>query len=93
MALITEPKILFLDEPTLGLDVVARRELWKIIEGLKGKMTIIVTTHYLEESEHLADRIAIMKDGSLKSFGTLEELRKISGEESLEEIFLKISEQ
>ena len=93
MALITEPKILFLDEPTLGLDVVARRELWKIIESLKGKMTIIVTTHYLEESEHLADRIAIMKDGNLKAFGTLEELRKISGEESLEEIFLKISEQ
>lgn len=92
MALITEPKILFLDEPTLGLDVVARRELWKNIESLKGKMTIIVTTHYLEESEHLADRIAIMKDGNLKALGTLEELRAISGEEKLEEIFLKISE-
>lgn len=92
MALITEPKILFLDEPTLGLDVVARRELWKIIENLKGKMTIIITTHYLEESEHLADRIAIMKEGNLKEFGTLEELRKISGEEKLEDIFLKISE-
>ncbi|MBQ8842866.1 MAG: ABC transporter ATP-binding protein, partial [Ruminiclostridium sp.] len=92
-ALITEPKILFLDEPTLGLDVVARRELWKIIEGLKGKMTIIVTTHYLEESEHLADRIVIMKDGNLKAMGTLEELQKLSGEEKLEEIFLKISEQ
>ncbi|MBQ8410258.1 MAG: ATP-binding cassette domain-containing protein [Ruminiclostridium sp.] len=93
MALITEPKILFLDEPTLGLDVVARRELWKIIEGLKGKMTIIVTTHYLEEYEHLADRIVIMKDGNLKAMGTLEELQKLSGEEKLEEIFLKISEQ
>lgn len=92
MALITEPKILFLDEPTLGLDVVARRELWKNIESLKGKMTIIVTTHYLEESEHLADRIAIMKDGNLKALGTLEELRAISGEEKLEDIFLKISE-
>jgi len=92
MALITEPKILFLDEPTLGLDVVARRELWKNIESLKGKMTIIVTTHYLEESEHLANRIAIMKDGNLKALGTLEELRTLSGEEKLEDIFLKISE-
>ncbi len=92
MALITEPKILFLDEPTLGLDVVARRELWKIIEELKGKMTIIVTTHYLEESEHLADRIVIMKDGNIKAIGTLNELREISGEEKLEDIFLKISE-
>ncbi len=92
MALITEPKMLFLDEPTLGLDVVARRELWKIIEELKGKMTIIVTTHYLEESEHLADRIAIMKDGNLKALGTLAELQQLSGEEKLEDIFLKISE-
>ena len=92
MALITEPKMLFLDEPTLGLDVVARRELWKIIEDLKGKMTIIVTTHYLEESEHLADRIAIMKDGNLKALGTLAELQQLSGEEKLEDIFLKISE-
>ncbi len=92
MALITEPKILFLDEPTLGLDVMARRELWQIIEGLKGKMTIIVTTHYLEESEHLADRIAIMKDGDLRAFGTLEELREQTNEEKLEEIFLKISQ-
>ena len=92
MALITEPKMLFLDEPTLGLDVVARRELWKIIEDLKGKMTIIVTTHYLEESEHLADRIAIMRDGNLKALGTLAELQQLSGEEKLEDIFLKISE-
>ena len=91
MALITEPKILFLDEPTLGLDVMARRELWNIIENLKGKMTIIVTTHYLEESEHLADRIVIMKEGNIKALGTLEELRQITGEEKLEEIFLKIS--
>ncbi len=91
MALITEPKILFLDEPTLGLDVMARRELWQIIENLKGKMTIIVTTHYLEESEHLADRIVIMKEGNVKALGTLEELRQLTGEEKLEEIFLKIS--
>ncbi len=91
MALITEPKILFLDEPTLGLDVIARRELWQIIESLKGKMTIIVTTHYMEESEHLADRIIIMKEGSIKALGTLEELKQLTGEEKLEEIFLKIS--
>lgn len=91
MALITEPKILFLDEPTLGLDVMARRELWKIIESLKGRMTIIVTTHYLEESEHLADRIVIMKEGNIKAIGTLDELRQLTGEEKLEEIFLKIS--
>ncbi len=91
MALITEPKILFLDEPTLGLDVMARRELWKIIENLKGRMTIIVTTHYLEESEHLADRIVIMKEGNIKAIGTLDELRQLTGEEKLEEIFLKIS--
>lgn len=91
MALITEPKILFLDEPTLGLDVMARRELWQIIENLKGKMTIIVTTHYLEESEHLADRIVIMKEGNVKALGTLEELKQLTGEEKLEEIFLKIS--
>ncbi len=91
MALITNPKILFLDEPTLGLDVVARRELWSVIESLKGKMTIIITTHYMEESEHLADRIAIMKDGKLKEFCTLEELQKKTGEESLEEAFLKIT--
>ena len=91
MALITDPKILFLDEPTLGLDVVARRELWSIIESLKGKMTIIITTHYLEESEHLADRIAVRKDGELKAHGTLDELKRSTGENSLEEAFLKIS--
>lgn len=92
MAIITEPKLLFLDEPTLGLDVMARRDLWKIIESLKGKMSIIVTTHYLEESEHLADRIAIVKEGNLKAIGTLSELQQLTGEEKLEEIFLKISE-
>ena len=91
MALITEPKILFLDEPTLGLDVIARRELWETIEALKGKMTIIVTTHYLEESEHLADKIAIMKEGDLKAFGTLDELKASSKKDRLEERFLEIA--
>lgn len=92
MAITTEPKLLFLDEPTLGLDVMARRDLWKIIESLKGKMSIIITTHYLEESEHLADRIAVVKEGNLKAIGTLAELQQLTGEEKLEEIFLKISE-
>ena len=63
MALISEPKILFLDEPTLGLDVIARSDLWDIIRSLKGKVTIILTTHYMEEAEALSDRIAIMKNG------------------------------
>ena len=63
MALISEPKVLFLDEPTLGLDVIARRELWEFIKTLKGKMTILLTTHYMEEAEHLSDRVAIMREG------------------------------
>lgn len=92
MALITEPKLLFLDEPTLGLDIVARRELWNMIKSLKGKITIIMTTHYMEETEFLADKIAIMKDGSLKIFGTLEELQEKTNKEKLEDIFLEISE-
>ena len=75
MALITEPKVLFLDEPTLGLDVLARRELWREIEALKGKITIVLTTHYMEEAEALSDEIAIMAKGDLKAIGTLEELK------------------
>ncbi len=74
MALISEPKILFLDEPTLGLDVLARRELWKVIEKLKETTTIILTTHYLEEAEALSDRICIMKDGQIKAIGSASEL-------------------
>ena len=65
MALISEPRILFLDEPTLGLDVIARRELWETVRALKGRVTIILTTHYMEEAEALSDRIGIMKNGSL----------------------------
>ena len=65
MALISEPKILFLDEPTLGLDVLSRSDLWDIIRELKGKITIILTTHYMEEAESLSDRVAIMKDGKI----------------------------
>lgn len=92
MALISEPKVLFLDEPTLGLDVLARRELWSAIESLKGKITIILTTHYMEEAEHLSDRIAIMTGGKIRAIGTLRELEKISGETGLENAFVAIAE-
>lgn len=91
MALITEPEILFLDEPTLGLDVLARRELWKVIEKLKGKITIILTTHYLEEAESLSDRIGIMAKGELKAVGTAEDLKKLAETNNFEEAFIKIA--
>ena len=88
MALISEPKILFLDEPTLGLDVIARHELWKLIRALKGKITIILTTHYMEEAETLSDRIGIMKDGRLLAAGTVEELNKMAGTKEFETAFV-----
>ncbi len=90
MALISEPKILFLDEPTLGLDVIARSELWNIIRGLKGKITIILTTHYMEEAEALSDRIAIMKDGKLLICDTAENIKQIAGKDNFEEAFVYI---
>ncbi len=92
MALISEPKLLFLDEPTLGLDVLARRELWTAIESLKGKVTIILTTHYMEEAESLSDRIAIMLGGRISAMGTLAELEAISGETGLENTFVRIAD-
>ncbi len=92
MALISEPEVIFLDEPTLGLDVLARRELWKHIEKLKGKITIILTTHYLEEAEALSDRIGIMAKGVLKAEGTAEELKAKADTESFEDAFVKIAE-
>ncbi len=91
MALISDPKVLFLDEPTLGLDVLARRELWSVVEKLKGKITIVLTTHYMEEAEALSDRIAIMIDGKLAALGTLAELEAQSGESGLENAFVKIA--
>ena len=91
MALISEPKLLFLDEPTLGLDVLARRELWKHISALKGKTTVILTTHYLEEAEALSDRIAIMVNGRIKTVGTAEELIAASGENNFENAFVKLA--
>lgn len=92
MALITEPKVLFLDEPTLGLDVLARRELWQHIKALKGKITIVLTTHYMEEAEALSDEIAVMAQGEIKAVGTLEELKQQSGQDDLEEAFVWIVE-
>ena len=90
MALISEPQILFLDEPTLGLDVIARRELWETIRSLKGKITIILTTHYMEEAETLSDRIGIMKNGKLIAVGTVEELNKRTGTKDFEATFVSI---
>lgn len=90
MALISEPRILFLDEPTLGLDVLARSDLWDVIRALKGKITIILTTHYMEEAEALSDRIGIMKDGKLLTAGTAEELKSRAGTEKFEDAFVKI---
>ena len=90
MALISEPKILFLDEPTLGLDVIARQELWDTIRALKGKITIILTTHYMEEAEALSDRIGIMKSGKLLATGTVEELNQRAGCSDFEATFISI---
>ncbi len=90
MALISEPEILFLDEPTLGLDVMARHDLWEGIRSLKGQATIILTTHYMEEAEALSDRIGIMKDGRLLSVGTVKELNKRAGTDNFEEAFISI---
>lgn len=92
MALVTKPKVLYLDEPTLGLDVLARRELWKIVEGLKGSVTIVLTTHYMEEAEALSDHVAVMVDGDVRAYGTVEELRAQTGKDSLEEAFIAIAE-
>ena len=90
MALIGEPQILFLDEPTLGLDVIARQELWETINSLKGRVTIILTTHYMEEAEALSDRVGIMKDGKLLVSGTVEELKSLAGKENFEDAFISI---
>ena len=90
LSLVTNPKLLFLDEPTLGLDVIARRELWRVIENLKGKMTIVLTTHYMEEAEALSDRIGIMKDGRLLFVGTKEELYQKTGKNDVEGAFIEV---
>ena len=89
-ALISDPQILFLDEPTLGLDVIARHELWDIIRSLKGNITIILTTHYMEEAQSLSDRIGILKDGHLLAIGTVEELNKQENTNDFETAFVSI---
>ena len=90
MALISEPKILFLDEPTLGLDVIARSELWDVIRSLKGRATVILTTHYMEEAEALSDRIGIMKSGRLLTVGTASEIMEKTGKTRFEEAFISV---
>ncbi len=93
IALISKPEILFLDEPTLGLDVLARRELWQIINKLKSKVTIILTSHYLEEIEHLCDRVAILSEGELLDIGTIEELKEKANVKTFEDAFVKFVEK
>lgn len=90
MALIGEPSVLFLDEPTLGLDVIARSELWDSIRRLKGKITIVLTTHYMEEAEALSDRIGIMKDGKLLVVGTAQKLMEMTSADKFENAFIAI---
>ncbi len=90
LALIGQPEILFLDEPTLGLDVLARSELWDTIKSLKGDVTIILTTHYMEEAEELSDRIGIMRSGKMLAIGTADELKKLSGKDKFEDAFVSI---
>ncbi len=91
MALVTDPHILFLDEPTLGLDVLARRELWTVIESLRGKVTVVLTTHYLEEAEALSDRVGIMAHGRLRALGTPAELCALAGKDRFEDAFVALA--
>jgi ABC-2 type transport system ATP-binding protein len=92
MALISNPKVLYLDEPTLGLDVLARKELWKIIKKLKGHITIVLTTHYMEEAESLSDVVAIMVDGEVKACDTVAQLKEMTRKDTLEDAFIAIAE-
>lgn len=91
ISLISEPKVLLLDEPTLGLDVLARRELWNVIKRLKGNVTVILTTHYLEEAKSVCDRVGIISKGRLSAVGTAEEIVSLSGEKSFEDAFVKLA--
>ena len=91
MALISDPKVLILDEPTLGLDVLARRGLWQVVESLRGKTTVLLTTHYLEEAEALSDRIAVMADGRLRALGTAKELIQLAGAGPFEDAFIALA--
>lgn len=93
MALITKPQILFLDEPTLGLDVRSRRELWRLVESLKEQVNVVLTTHYMEEAEQLSDRIGVMHAGKLIALGTADELMAQTGMPTFEEAFLKLTDE
>lgn len=93
MALISQPRVLFLDEPSLGMDVRARRELWRHVEALRGTVTVLLTTHYLEEAERLADRVAILDEGRLQALGTAAELKARTGLDSLEAVFLALTKE
>ena len=90
LALVGNPSVLFLDEPTLGLDVMGRRELWDLIRSLKGRVTVILTTHYMEEAEALSDRVGILKAGRLLALGTPRELMETTGADRFEDAFLKL---
>ena len=90
MALISEPEILFLDEPTLGLDVLVRSDLWELIRSLKGKVTIVLTTHYMEEAEALSDRIAIMKNGRLLICDSADKIKEAAGTDDFEQAFVRL---
>ena len=90
MALVGEPRVLFLDEPTLGLDVLARSELWDVIRDMKGKTTVVLTTHYMEEAEALSDRVGIMRDGRLLFVGTAAQIKERAGKERFEDAFVAI---
>ena len=90
ISLINEPKVLFLDEPTLGLDVLSRKELWNTISSLKGKITIILTTHYMEEAESLSDRVAIMNKGNIIEIGTPKELISKTKTKNMEDAFISL---
>ena len=91
MALVSQPKVLFLDEPTLGLDILSRRELWDVLMGLKGKVTIVLTTHYLEEAVALADRIGIMANGKMCAIGTADELMAAADATTFEDAFVTLA--
>ena len=92
IALVSKPKILFLDEPTLGLDVFARRELWNIIKKLKGSITIILTSHYLEEIENLCDRVAVLSHGKLLQTGNIKDIKQATNSQIFEDAFIKLVE-
>jgi ABC-2 type transport system ATP-binding protein len=92
VALVNNPKIAYLDEPTVGMDARARRKTWEFIGSLKEKnKTVILTTHYIEEAEALSDRVGIIDYGQLIALGTPKELMEKHDAKNLEEVFLKIT--